>query len=87
MYCRSALLPLEKKSLKSPQPSSEQALNRHLYEAVSDQGPVWVQSEEKIPSSFKSTPNIIFSMPRSSLVTKLSEKVWHVQGGFLTGPP
>ena len=48
------------------------------YEAVSDQGPVWVRSEEKIPSGFKSTPNIIFSMPRSSLVTQLSEKVWHV---------
>ena len=50
----------------------------HLYEAVSDQDPVWVRSEEKIPSGFESTPNIIFSMPQSSLVTQLSEKVWHV---------
>ena len=49
-----------------------------LYEAVSDQGPVWVRSGEKIPSGFKSTPNIILSMPRSSLVTQLSEKGWHV---------
>ena len=48
------------------------------YEAVSDQGPVWVRSEEKIPSGFESTPNIIFSMPRYSLVTQLSEEVWHV---------
>ena len=48
------------------------------YEAVSDQGPVWVRSEDKIPSGFESTPNIIFSMPRYSLVTQLSEKVWHV---------
>ena len=48
------------------------------YEAVSDQGPVWVRSGEKIPSGFKSTPNIILSMPRSSLVTQLSEKGWHV---------
>ena len=45
------------------------------YEAVSDQGPVWVQSEEKIPSGFESTPNIIFSIPRYSLFTQLSEKV------------
>ena len=52
--------------------------NLLVYEAVSDQGPVWVQSEEKIPSGFKSNPNIIFSMPRYSLVTQLSEKVWHV---------
>ena len=29
-------------------------------------------------SGFKSTPDIIFSMPWSSLVTQLSEKVWHV---------
>ena len=50
----------------------------HLYEAVSDQDPVWVRSEEKIPSGFESTPNIIFSMPQYSLVTQLSEKVWHV---------
>ena len=35
-------------------------------------------SEEKIPSGFKSTPNIIFSIPQSSLVTQLSENVWHV---------
>ena len=42
------------------------------YEAVSDHGPVWVRSEDKIPSDFESTPNIIFSMPPYSLVTQLS---------------
>ena len=30
------------------------------YEAVSNYGPVWVRSEDKIPSGFESTPNIIF---------------------------
>ena len=48
---------------------------------MSDQGPVWVQSEDKIPGGFKSTPKIIFSLPSSSLVTQLSEKVWHANGG------
>ena len=52
--------------------------DRMPYEAVSDQGPVWVRSEDKIPSGFESTPSIIFSMPRYSLVTQLSKKVWHV---------
>ena len=51
---------------------------KSAYEAVSDQGPVWVQSEDKIPTGFESNPNIIFSMPWYSLVTQLSEKVWHV---------
>ena len=38
------------------------SLSRVLtYEAVSDQGPVWVRSEEKILSGFESTRNIIFS--------------------------
>ena len=44
-------------------------------------GPAWVQSEDKIPGGFKSTPKIIFSLPSSSLVTQLSEKVWHANGG------
>ena len=33
------------------------------YETVSDQGPVSVRSEDKIPSGLESNPNIIFSMP------------------------
>ena len=48
------------------------------YEAVSDQGPVWVRGEDEILGGFKWTPGIIFPSPLSSLVIKLSEKVWHI---------
>ena len=39
-------------------------LDLTLYEAVSDQGPVWVQSEDKIPQASKSDfeIEILFSM-------------------------
>ena len=38
------------------------------YEKVSDQGPVWVQSEEKILGGFISTHHINIWLPECSLV-------------------
>ena len=50
-------------------------LPNKAYEKVSDQGPVWVQSEDKIPGGFISTYHINIWLPESSLVQKLSEYV------------
>ena len=38
------------------------------YEKVSDQGPVWVRSEDKIPGAFISTHDINVWLPEFSLV-------------------
>ena len=38
------------------------------YEKVSDQGPVWVRSEDKIPGDFISTHDINVWLPECSLV-------------------
>ena len=45
------------------------------YEKVSDQGPVWVRSEDKIPSAFISTHYINIWLLECSLVPKLSEYI------------
>ena len=37
---------------------SHSSQNSAAYEKVSDQGPVWVQSEDKIPGGFISTHHI-----------------------------
>ena len=39
-----------------------------LYEKVSDQGPVWVRSEDKIPSDFISIHDIYIWLPEYSSV-------------------
>ena len=41
--------------------------NALLYEKVSDQGPVWVRSEEKIPGVYISTHDINVGLPECSL--------------------
>ena len=46
-----------------------------IYEKVSDQGPVWVRSEEKIPGVFISTHDTDIKLPECSLDPKLSEYV------------
>ena len=46
-----------------------------IYEKVSDQGPVWVRFEDKIPGVFISTHDINFKLSEYSLDPKLSEYV------------
>ena len=45
------------------------------YEKVSDQGSVWVRSEDKIPGVYISTHNINVGLPECSLDAELSEFV------------
>ena len=46
-----------------------------IYEAVSDQGPVWVQSEDKIPGASKSNFEVEILISLVSLLPQLSENV------------
>ena len=49
--------------------------NTAAYEAVSDQGPVWVQSEDKIPRASKSNFEVEILISLVSLLPQLSENV------------
>ena len=46
-----------------------------IYEAVSDQCPVWVQSEDKIPRAPKSNFEVEILISLISLLPQLSENV------------
>ena len=46
-----------------------------FYEAVSDEGPVWVQSEDKIPRASKSNFEVEILISLVSLLPQLSENV------------
>ena len=48
---------------------------KKAYEAVSDQGPVWVQSEDKIPGASKSNFEVEILISLVSLLPQLSENV------------